>query len=430
LQLTRPRSIRPALATITAALLGTGVSAQTELSKAESSLLIYSETDRVKALESVTALTWKLKGERTLGLKLTYDGLTGASPSGATPSGHIQTFTRPSGQGSYSVGAGTIPLDDTFRDTRLALDASVSQPLGRLVIGSFGGHYSGEHDYSSFGLNSGLSLDLFRKNTTVGVSFAFSHDMVSPMGGAPVPFTAPVASTGGGGEDEGDDGVGGPGKTKNVVDAVLSLTQILDRNSLARFNYSYSRSSGYLNDPYKILSVVQDPGDVEPGEPVQHLYEARPDLRIKHALFGQIRRNLGGNTVDVSYRYFWDDWGITAHTVDFFYRQQLGGGYALKPHVRWYRQTEADFYTQFLVNGDRLPQFASADYRLGAFDAYTYGLQFIMPVGEHTHFNLAAEFYQQRGKRGPPEAFGVLREFSLFPDLDALMIRSGITFEL
>ena len=432
MQLNRPRSIRPAVAAIAATLLGSGVSAQTELSKVESSLLLYSETSRVKALESVTGLAWKLKGDRTASVKFIYDGLTGASPSGATPSAHIQTFTRPSGQGTYTVPAGTIPLDNTFRDTRVALEAGLTQPLSRLVVSSFGAHYSGEHDYSSFGLNTGLTLDLFKKNTTLGVSGAYSHDSVFPKGGAPTPFSTPAVAMGGGGDGEGGDGEGpgsGPGKPKNVVDAVVSLTQILDRFTLARFNYSYSRSTGYLNDPYKLLSIVQGPGEAEPGEPLQNIYESRPDLHVKNALFGQIRRYIAGNTIDVSYRYFWDDWGITSRTAEIFYLQQLGGGYAIKPHFRRYQRTQADFYRQFIVNGDQLPPYASADYRLGAFDANTYGLQFIMPVGARTHFNIAAEYYEQIGKRGPPQSFGVLREFKLFPDLKSIMVRSGITVD-
>ncbi len=431
MQLNRARSIRPALATITAALLGTGVSAQTELSKVESSLLVYSETSRVKALESVTGLTWKLKNDRTASVKFTYDGLTGASPNGAAPSRNIQTFTRPSGQAGYSVAPGTIPLDNTFHDTRLSLDGSLSLPLTRLVVSSFGGHYSTEHDYSSFGLNSSLTLDLFRKNTTLGVSGSLSHDLVSPKSGAPTPMAtlvAPVVVVGDG-EGEGEGGAVGPAKTKNVFDAVFSLTQILDRKTLARFNYSYSRSSGYLNDPYKILSVVQNPSDSAPGEPVGYIYEARPDLRTKYAWFGQIRRYIAGNTIDLSYRYFWDNWGIKSRTTEVFYLQQLGRGYAIKPHVRWYQQTQADFYRQFLASGSPLPKYASADYRLGAFDANTYGLQFIMPVGERTHFNIAAEYYRQIGKRGPPNELGVLREFKLFPDMSSVMVRTGITVD-
>ncbi|MCX6833965.1 MAG: DUF3570 domain-containing protein [candidate division Zixibacteria bacterium] len=438
MQLSQTKSIRHTLATVTAALLGTAVSARAELNKFETSLLLYSEIDRVKTAEGVASFDLALKGERVLGLKLTLDGLTGASPTGATPSRRIQTITGASGGSVVSVPAGSIPRDESFSDSRYAVDASLTQPLSRITLASFGGHYSSERDYSSFGFNVGLTQDLFRKNTTIGISASVSHDLISAKGGVPIPLSATTVSAVGENNDQergdeveggGDHELSGDTKNKNIFDAVASFAQIVDRYTLVRINYSLSHSSGYLNDPYKILSVVQDPGDVDPGEPLQNLYENRPGTRDKRALFGEVRRYLGGNTIDLSYRYFWDDWGITSNTVDVTYRQQLGRDRSLKPHLRWYRQTQADFYRQFLVNGQPLPDYASADYRLGAFYAYTLGLQYSFPVGEQMHMSLAGEYYMQRGKRGPPEAFGSLRNFVLFPDLDALMFRIGFTRE-
>ena len=48
----------------------------------------------------------------------------------------------------------------------------------------------------------------------------------------------------------------GGSESKDVLDLLLGFTQVLDRTTVLRVNYSYSDSSGYLNDPYKILSVV------------------------------------------------------------------------------------------------------------------------------------------------------------------------------
>ena len=438
MQLRQSKSIRHAVATVTAAVLGSAPGTRAEPNKFEGSLLLYSERDRVQAAEGVIGFTLPVKGERVIGLKLTFDGLTGPSPNGASPSRRIQTFTGASGGNTLTAPAGEIPLDNSFRDTRYAVDASLVQPLGRTTAASFGGHYSSEHDYAAFGFSTGLTQDLFRKNTTIGLSAAFSHDLISAEGGAPVPLSAMPPP--GEEEDEpeheeegheGDDDHEGTDdqRNKNVFDAVASLTQIVDRYTIVRVNYSFSHSSGYLNDQYKILSVVQDQHGDEPGEPVQYLYESRPESRDKQAVFAEVRRYLGGNTLDVSYRFFWDDWGITSRTADMTYRQQLGGGQSLKPHVRWYRQTASDFYRQFLINGQPSPDYASADYRLGAFDAYTFGLQYTLPVGERIHLSLTGEYYLQRGKRGPPEAFGSLRDLDLFPDLDALMFRLGFTSE-
>jgi len=58
---------------------------------------------------------------------------TGASPNGATPSDQVQTFTSPSGKGSMDAEAGKQLLDDTFKDTRIAvyqLSAPIDRKLG------------------------------------------------------------------------------------------------------------------------------------------------------------------------------------------------------------------------------------------------------------------------------------------------------------
>ena len=97
----------------------------------DTSTLVYSEADgRVQAAEPRVRATRTWDSGRSASLGLTLDTLTGASPNGATPSSAPQTFTTPSGNGSYTIAAGETPLDDTFRDTRIALDASFSTPLG------------------------------------------------------------------------------------------------------------------------------------------------------------------------------------------------------------------------------------------------------------------------------------------------------------
>lgn len=426
MQLKRSRSVAKTVAAMSAVLLGGNIAASSVPGKVESSLLLYSESSRVKAGEGVIAGTFFLKGERILSAKLTFDGLTGASPNGAAPSKQIQTFTRPSGNGSYTIKPGDTPLDDTFKDTRYAFDLGLTQPLGRLTSLTVGGHFSTEHDYSSIGLNAGISREFFEKNTTIGISGSYAHELVKTVGGTHVPLSSmplPV-DNGGGGEDEDEGGPQGS-ESKDVVDLLVGVTQVIDRQTIFRANYSYGEVSGYLNDPYKLLSLVQPSTGTAPGEPIDYLYEGRPDKRSKQSVYGQIRRYLGGHTVDLSYRYFWDDWGIKSNTVELFYRWQLKKEHALVPHARWYHQTEADFYHAYLVQGDPLPGFASADYRLASFNAYTVGLQYIFPLHNGSKINIGGEYYMQRGDASPPDAIGSLRDAKLFPDMNAMMFRIG-----
>jgi hypothetical protein len=428
MQLDTQKSISAALSAITATLLGTGAAAAPGATTVDSSILLYSETGRVKLAEGVFDYGRNLSETRSIGVRLTLDALTGASPNGATPSSAIQTFTSPSGGGSYSVSAGTIPLDDTFQDMRGALDLSLRESLDRITFLNVGGHLSFERDYMSFGANVGITRDLNRKNTTLGVSAAYSHDIVSPYGGAPDPFASmppPDGDDDGEGEDEGEDE--GPSESKDIVDGVVTLTQVIDRKTIVRVNYSLSWSTGYLNDPYKIVSVVYDRDTATPGEPANYLYESRPDTRSKQAIFGDVRRSIAGSALDLSYRYFWDDWGVTSHTADVSLRLPVGSEHYIEPRFRWYRQSEADFYTPYLVDGQVFPNHASADSRLAEFDAYTYGLRWGFPVATDFRMSLTAEYYTQKGTRGPPDNFGVLSQYELFPELDAFMLRVGFS---
>lgn len=430
MQLNRHEPIRTAVAAVTVALLGSAGSARAaDSGKIESSLLIYSETNRVKAAESVTDYTRPIDDRRSFDVRLTLDGLTGASPNGATPASTVQTFTGASGRVGYTAQPGRIPLDNTFHDTRLAADGSITDLLNRLTSVTYGAHLSIEHDYASVGLRSGITRDFFQRNTTLGLSGAYNHDTVLPIGGAPTPLTPmpppTAAPVGGEGEGGGGSATPGPGKGKDVLDGVVSLTQILDRDTFLRADYSFDRTSGYLNDPYKLLSLVQDWGAAAPGEPVAYLYESRPTVRRQQAVFGELRRYVAGVVLDASYRYFWDDWGIVSHTVEAFPRIPLGHGRSIEPHFRWYRQTAADFYRPYLVDGQPLPQYASADSRLTDFQAVTWGLKYAMPINDGDHISFSAEYYRQLGSRGPPDAVGILGQYDLFPPMSVVMVRMG-----
>jgi hypothetical protein len=426
MQLAKPRSIRTGLAAVTAALLGPGVSGATGEGQSETSVLIYSESQRVTAVEAVYDLNRHLKGPYSIGLTLTYDGLTGATPTGGAPSKIPQTITRPSGGTSTLVPAGQVPLDNTFKDNRFAIDAGITRQVGRLATLSFGGHASAERDYSSLGVNGGITRDFFRKNTTLGIAGSWFHDVTSPKGGAPIPFASVPTDTVSTGERREHH----PGKPKNINDLVVSLSQVIDRKTIFRVNYSYDRATGYLNDPYKVLSVVQGLTEPDPGEPLFNVYENRPDNRTKRAVFGEVRRSLGRNSVDLSYRYFWDTWGIRSHTIDLYYNFHVGDSSSLEPHLRFYRQSRADFYHPFLVDSVPVPQFASADARLTKLNAFTIGLRYVFSIEAGSRLSLSAEYYSQRGDRSPPETFGTQSGYNLFPGLDAFLLRASIIHDL
>lgn len=425
------RQIGGSLAAATCALLGptaTSVVTAQELEpwSLDSALLYYGESDgRVRDV-SLNALAKKeLREDSFLTLTLATDTLTGASPSGAVPSSVPQTFTRPSGNGSYTIAPGAAPLDDTFQDTRTALSVGYRWPLARLSTIDVGLGMSDEYDYTHTGLNASVARDFNNRNTTLSFGFALANDTISPVGGSPTPLSLMLA--------EDDDSAKRGDQSKDVVDILVGVTQVLNRHALVQFNYSLSQSDGYLTDPYKILSVV-DPVSGLPiaGAPgsglYRYIYENRPQTRDKQSLYGLFKRDFAGNVFDVSYRYMTDDWNIDSHTIDLHYRFRLGdGGKYLQPHLRFYSQNAASFYNTVLFDGNPLPAFASADYRLGEFDAVTLGIKY----GQETRrgeFDARFEVYQQSGIASPGARVGALANLDLYPDLNAVIAQFSYKF--
>ena len=367
--------------------------------------------------------TKEIREDSFLKLTLAVDSLTGASPSGAVANATPQTFTSPSGNTSYVVTGGGPLLDSSFHDSRTAVGANYTLPITRLTTLDVGASLSDEYDYSHTGINARLARDLNNRNTTLSFGVALANDTINPVGGSPTPLSPMLGVIGG---SKGGD------KSKDVTDYLLGLTQVINRQTIVQFNYSLSQSSGYLNDPYKILSVVDpltgDPVVGPPGSGINlFLYESRPDTREKQSLYGLYKHDIDGNVFDISYRLMTDDWGIDSHTIDMHYRAQLGGGRYIQPHLRFYTQTAADFYDTVLFNGAPVPQFATADYRLGKFDAVTLGLKFGMPTrtGE---LSARLELYQTSGTASPGAAVGSLRGFDLYPNLTAVVAQFSYKF--
>lgn len=389
--------------------------------------LLYNESDRVQALEPVISATRLLDTDESISFKLTLDTLTGASGSGAVPSKVPQTFTRPSGKGSYLTPVNTLPLDDTFKDTRVALAATWNRSSFWGTESELGFNVSNEYDYLSLGASASFAKSVNNKNTTFSAGLAFASDTIEPVGGVPLAFARMQAPGAAQIRESGSE-------NKTTIDVIVGFTQVVDVNSLFQLNYSSSTTDGYLSDPYKVVSIV----DPVTGAPVfdntqkpdlpNVVFENRPDTRTRHSVYGQYKRYLQGrgDILDTSYRFMLDDWGVQSHTIELKYRLSLSQRRFLQPRLRLYQQGAADFYTPFFRSGEEPgvgedSQHASADYRLGEFTGYTLGVEFGQ-VNQRNSWSVGFEYYLQSGNE-PVGKIGDLQELELYPDVDALMFR-------
>jgi len=426
-------SIKTALTIATTALLGsaqvgaapTTSDTLTEDSWAfDSAFLYYSEADRVSAAEAIFNAKKTYADDSILSLKLTIDALTGASANGGVAQPSVQTFTRPSGKGDYDVKAENTPLDDTFHDTRVQFNAQWTQALMQNYTGSAGVHISKEYDYLSLGVNGNLAYDFNKKNSTFSFGLSHFQDTFEPEGGIPKPFASmPLAYHNDGDENGHKTSRKTSGDDKTTTDIMVGFTQVINRHMVTQVNYSYSSVNGYLTDPFKILSLVNNDGITQ-----DYLYENRPDERIKQSVFAQAKYHFDETIIDVSYRYMWDDWQIDSHTVDTRFYIPLDNGSYLEPHFRFYRQAAAEFYQPFIMQGEALPEFASADYRIGEMTAYTVGLKYGMKLSDGNDLSFRLEYYRQDPESVGHKTPGVLANMELHENIDAIIAQVSYSF--
>lgn len=208
------------------------------------------------------------------------------------------------------------------------------------------GGISDEKDY--FSVNGGIEFQRHfnEKNTTLTTGIGLSFDEIEPTDSDL--FATRVSS-----ED------------KESYSGFVTVSQLIDRASAIQSTLSLTHQKGFLSDPYKLVSV----GGV-------NLADARPDDRNQITWLTRYRRHFEKleGTLHADYRYYWDDWDINAHTVELAWYQTLWNSFRLIPNVRYYSQSEAEFYAPYFgsLPGDNM---ISSDYRLSPYGAIAYGIR-------------------------------------------------------
>ena len=251
-----------------------------------------------------------------------------------------------------------------MQDTRTASDVRVTRyfPTGSLSVGAA---FSTEHDYVSRALSVTGSVSSEDKNRTWTFGVGYARDAINPVNLAVI------------------------GERRNTVDLLAGVTQVLSPQDIAQVNLTYTHSSGYFSDPYKYL-------DNRPRERNQSTLT----LRWNHHFSGT------EGTGRFSYRYYRDTFGIAAHTFGAEYVQPLPYGWTITPSTRLYSQSAANFYFDPVydpVLGEpfppgydfRNPRLSSADQRLSAYGARTFGIKIEKQLTRDMQIDVKFESYHQ-----------------------------------
>jgi hypothetical protein len=308
-----------------------------------------------------------------------------------------------------------------------------------------GGGVSVENDYESRFGNLGGRLDFNRKQTAVSANLSYTNsDTAATLDPDALSFIDTSNY-----EIKGDDGKtyhnlpGVSGRIDNTYNSqgersaalirgnrrdwggLLGLTQVLNKNALLELDMGYTRSSGYMANPYKLVYAFY--AAVDAGQDLSQplFYSGRGLLETRPSERNQFNWHFGYNqylepldaALHFDYHFAHDDWGINAQTLEADWAQPLGFGWTVTPRVRYYSQSSANFYYPFITQIDQnptynentgeettpqrtlkpLPHYYSSDQRLSGFGALSGGLtvgkQLVKGIGLQAGF----EYYSHQG---------------------------------
>lgn len=266
-------------------------------------------------------------GEHALTGNATIETMSGASP----------WWVQPGADGKpVQVMSGA-----SIREERVDVQATYGLPFAGLDWAVSAG-YSTEDDYEA--INGGLEAE-YRPQAgqyTVSGGIGYSYDQLDPTVGASSQTVI----------DEAD---------KDSFSAYGGVTFVVDAQTTLQTALSLGLHDGYLSDPYKrawITSITNTVPDSRPGD--RQLWSL--SARLRHYFSGI------GAALHADYRYYYDDWEIEAHTLELAWNQILADTWRVTPALRWYSQSQADFYAPFYAN-PRSDGYASSDYRLSPYGA-------------------------------------------------------------
>jgi len=177
-------------------------------------------------------------------------------------------------------------------------------------------------------------------------------------------------------------------KHRNTYVLKLGFSQILGKNAQMSLFTDITYQTGWLANPMQRVYFADRP-NYYIGNPA-HIplyttpqntevfqladdYEKLPHTRLKFPVGMRFHYYLNEFAVlRTYYRYYFDDWGLQAHTLDMEVPLKVSGSFTLYPSYRYYTQTAIKYFAPYETHLST-ETFYTSDYDLSAFDAHQVG---------------------------------------------------------
>ena len=280
-----------------------------------------------------------------------YDDMSGSSPWYVRPTDTVNAT------GDPLVVMSGATIDDTRYDYSVG-----AQYFGEKYTISPSVGYSKEKDYTSISGSVEVEYEFANKATSVSGGIAVSFDEIDP--------TQETGVLRVNNED------------KENYSLFGTINQVINKYTIIQSTVGVSIFDGFLSDPYKQAWVANS-----------LLPDSRPDDRTQYTWATRLRRysELLSAAFHVDYRFYYDDWNIRSHTLDLGLNKVTESGWAFDSSIRYYSQTQADFYEPFYTQARADGEYSS-DYRLSPYGAISFRLGLSETIGDWT-VKIAAERY-------------------------------------
>ena len=328
----------------------------------------YKDNADVQVYSPTLSLFKKVSHKWMLGFSMRIDAISAASIRDGANSDHVDAVT-----------AASSTEDALYDDIRYAPTLMATYDDGENLL-SFGAYYSTEIDYTGQAVFMNYVRQLNEQNTAVGIGISQSFDKWHPVYDRELPKDY---------------------RNERKID--FSLNQLITPMFSMQAVYSYMYSEGFLSSPYHY--VLQDNFAK---------FENYPDTREGHAfaLKGVYLLN-NTNAMNLSYRYFFDDWDISSHTTNVELLHDFSSQFTSGVRFRYYTQTKSNF-VQDIGSYQVNDEYFATDYRMSAFDSYTVGIPFIYKKENGDRVTASVDYYQTTDNEYIKSWYGVSNISAVF----------------